>query len=132
MDVAAALDPPLGILNINTLNYQTQRTVNQSQLNEANNENSILKNLTLKNSEKVIVGHNNLSSPRNKFELLTEMVQHKVDLLMISETKLDSSFQDAQFNPKSYLKSHRLDRNSKGGGIILYFREDISSKLINL
>ena len=59
------------------------------------------------------------------------MVRDKVDLLMISETKLDSSFPNAQFYMKSYSKPYRLDRNSKGGGIILYVREDIPSKLIN-
>ena len=32
---------------------------------------------------------------------------------------------------KSYSKPYRLDRNSKGGGIILYVRKDIPSKLIN-
>ena len=50
---------------------------------------------------------------------------------MISETKLDFSFPNAQFYMKSYSKPYRLDRNSKGGGIILYVREDIPSKLIN-
>ena len=97
--------------------------------NEANNENNVLKNLRLKNSNKVIIGHININSLRNKFELLTEMVRDKVDLLMIFETKLDSSFPNAQFYMKSY--SYRLDRNSKKGGIILYVREDIPSKLIN-
>ena len=50
---------------------------------------------------------------------------------MISETKLDSSFPNTQFYMKSYSKPYRLDRTSKGGGIILYIREDIPSKLIN-
>ena len=50
---------------------------------------------------------------------------------MISETKLNSSFPNAQFYMKSYSKPYRLDRNSKGGGIILYVREDIPSKLVN-
>ena len=54
-----------------------------------------------------------------------------VDLLMISETKLDSSSSNAQFYMKSYSKPYKLDRNSKGGGIILYVREDIPLKLIN-
>ena len=40
--------------------------------------------------------------------------------MMISETKLDSSFPNAQFYMKSYSKPYKLDRNSKGGGIILY------------
>ena len=88
-----------------------------------------MKSLKLKNSNKVIIGHININSLRNKFELLTEMVRDKVDLLMIFETKLDSSFPNAQFYMKSY--SYRLDRNSKEGGIILYVREDIPSKLIN-
>ena len=59
------------------------------------------------------------------------MVRDKVDLLMISETKLDISFPDAQFCMKSYSKPYGLDRNSKEGGIILYLRENIPSKLIN-
>ena len=72
-----------------------------------------------------------MNSLRNKFEFLTEMVPDKVDLLMISETKLDSSFANAQFYMKSYSKPYRLARTSKAGGIILYVREDIPSKLIN-
>ena len=59
------------------------------------------------------------------------MARDKVDLLMIFETKLNSSFSDAQFSMKSHSKSYRRDRNSKGGGIILYVREDILSNLIN-
>ena len=90
-----------------------------------------MKILRLKNSNKVIIGHININSLRNKFELLTEMVWHKVDLLMISETKLHSLFRNTQFYMKSYSKPYRLDRNRKEGGIILYVREDISSKLIN-
>ena len=74
---------------------------------ESNNENNLLKNLRLKNSNKVITDHFNINSLRNKFELLTEMVRDKVDLLMISETKLDSSFPNAQFYMKSYSKPYR-------------------------
>ena len=59
------------------------------------------------------------------------MVRDKADLRMISETKLDSSFPNAQIYLKSYSKPYRLDRNSKGEGIVLYVREEISSKLIN-
>ena len=36
-----------------------------------------------------------------------------------------------QFYMRPYSKSCRFDRNSKGGGIILYVRQDITSKLIN-
>ena len=90
-----------------------------------------MKNLKLKNSDKVIIGHININSPKDKFEFLTEMVRDKVDLLMISETKLNFSFPSAQFCMKSNSKPYRLDRNSTWEGIILYLKEDIPSKLIN-
>ena len=78
-----------------------------------------------------MIGHININSLKNKFELLIEMVGDKVHLLMISETKLYFSFPNAQFCMTSYSKPYRLDRNRKGGGIILYLRKDIPSKLIN-
>ena len=90
-----------------------------------------MKNLRLKNSNKVIIDHVNINSLRNKVELLTDMLRDKVDLLMISKTKLNSSFPIAEFYRKSYSKPYILDKTSKGGGIILYVREDIPSKSIN-
>ena len=89
----------------NFQNYESisnKSILNTNTSNEANNEDNVLKNLRLKNSNKVIIGHININSLRNKFELLTEMVQDKVDLLMISETKFDCSFPNAQFYMKSY------------------------------
>ena len=49
---------------------------------------------------------------------------------MISETKLDPSFPTGQFHIHGFSEPYRFDRNSSGGGIVLYIREDISSKLI--
>ena len=109
----------------------TKNILHTDTSNEVNNENNLLKNLRLKSSNKVIIGHININSLRNKFEHLTEMVRDKVDLLMISETKLDSSFPNAQLYMKSYSKPYRLDRTSEGEVIILYVRKDIPSKLIN-
>ena len=51
-------------------------------------------------------------------------------LLLISETKIDSSFPNAQFQIEGYT-TYRLDRNANGGGIFLYIREDIPSTLLN-
>ena len=83
---------------LNTKNCESisnKSILNTNTSNEANNENNVLKNLRLKNSNKVITGHININSLINKFELLTEMARDKVDLkfeikLLISETKLDS------------------------------------------
>ena len=73
-----------------------------------------------------------IRGPRNKFELelRAELVRNKVDLLIISETKLVFSW-DAQFYIELYSKPYILTTNSKDGGIILYVREDIPFKLTN-
>ena len=49
---------------------------------------------------------------------------------MISETKTDDTFPIDNFVIDSYGTRYRLDRNSNGGGILLYIREDIPSYLI--
>ena len=53
-------------------------------------------------------------------------------MLMISETRLDESFPKGQFLIKGFRDPHRLDRNSKGGKIIMFIREDIPSKLLSM
>ena len=49
---------------------------------------------------------------------------------MISETKPDDSFPARQFLIDGYTSLYRLDRSGKGGGILMYVREDIPSKII--
>ena len=50
---------------------------------------------------------------------------------MISETKLDSSFPNGQFQIHGYSEPYRLDKNGNGGGILVFIREDIPTKLID-
>ena len=45
---------------------------------------------------------------------------------MISETKLDSSFPNGQFQIHGYSEPYRLDRNGNGGGILVFIREVVS------
>ena len=49
---------------------------------------------------------------------------------MILETKIDESFPKAKFLIEGFSTSYRLDRDSNGGGTLLYVREDIPSILI--
>ena len=51
-----------------------------------------------------------------------------IDILMISETKLDGSFPTSKFLLNGFFSPYILDRNGKGGGILV--REDIPSRLI--
>ena len=51
---------------------------------------------------------------------------------MVSETKLDPSFPQAQFRMEGYAPPFRYDRESYGGGILLFIREDIPTKIISI
>ena len=66
------------------------------------------------------------------FELLMHQFKDNIDILMISETKLDECFATSQFFIKGFSSPHHLDRNCNGGGILLYFRKDIPSKLLSI
>ena len=60
------------------------------------------------------------------FDQLKVLVQGKINILIITETKLDSNFSLEQFVISGYSKPFRLDR--KVEEVLLYIREDISSK----
>ena len=90
-----------------------------------------LKKIRIKNLHRIIIAHININSIRNKFDFLFDAISENIDVLLISETKLDSSFPKAQFYVKGYTEPYRLDRNKNGGGIMIYIREDIPSKLLS-
>ena len=56
-----------------------------------------LRALLKKNLNKLIIAHLNINSLRNKLEFLKEQIQNNIDILMISETKIDASFRIGQF-----------------------------------
>ena len=89
-----------------------------------------LKKNRIKNIHRIVIAHININSIRNKFDFLAEAISGNIDVLLVTETKLDSSFPRAQFFIQGFTDPYRLDRNKHGGGIILYIREDIPSKLI--
>ena len=53
--------------------------------------------LRLENPNRFIFGDLNINSIRNKFETLTNITYRKLDILLISETKIDISFPSGQF-----------------------------------
>ena len=58
------------------------------------------------------------------------MTNGNIDIFIIYETKLDETFPAAQFSLQGFCDPYRFDRNHNGGGIMLYVREDIPSRLI--
>ena len=70
----------------------------------------------------VIISHLDINSLRHKFHDLSDLFSDRlVDILFISETKLDSTFTQAQFDAPGY-NYFRKDRNCHGGGLLAYTR----------
>ena len=100
-------------------------------LDEENDPFSILKKLKRKNPTRILIGLNNINSIRNKFNQLKYLINDTLDIMLISETKLNNTFPEGQFFIKGYSRPYRLGRTANGRGLILYIREHISSKIIN-
>ena len=67
------------------------------------------KEIKIHSPDKLIFGHLNINSVKNKFEALTYIIENNIDLLLISETKLDDSFPTAQFQMKGFSVPYRYD-----------------------
>ena len=78
---------------------------------------------------KIIVGHLNFNSIKNKFDALVHQVQGNIDIPMISETKLDESFPLVQFLLDGDSAPFYSYRDGNRGGILLFLRKNIPSKL---
>ena len=66
----------------------------------------------------------------NKFEILRDIVQDKLDILLISETKVDPFF-PKPIRDRRFQLSIRLDISSSKGGIMLFAREETPSKVLS-
>ena len=88
-----------------------------------------MKSIRQENTNKLVFAHININSLRNKFELLVDQVKGYIDVLMISETKIDDSFPLGNFLIGGFSKPYSLDRDSLGGGILLYAGRDILTNL---
>ena len=51
---------------------------------------------------------------------------------MVTETKIDKSFTTSQFIIPGFPSPCRFDKTKDGGGILVYIREDIPAKLLNI
>ena len=108
----------------NDLNNVVNLNSDISFLNEPSQSLKALRNSHPRN---LIIGHLNINSIRNKFDFMTFLMKGKIDILMISESKLDESFPTSQFLIDGYSSPYRLDRNKHGGGILIFIRNDIIS-----
>ena len=62
--------------------------------------------------------------------MLSDQIENNIGILLVSGTKIDYSFAIRNFLIDWFSTPYRLDRNSNGGGLMLFVREDISSNLV--
>ena len=84
-----------------------------------------LKDLKLKNPNRLVIGQININSLRNKWEQLVSLTKDNVDILVVTETKLDESFPKKQFTMEGYHLPFRVDRDNNGGGVMVIVKEHI-------
>ena len=82
------------------------------------------------NFDNIIVGILNINTISPKFDEFKLMVSGYFDAIIVTETKLDDSFPKAQFCIDGFSIPYRLDRNRNGGGLMIYVRDDIPSKML--
>ena len=109
-------------LHLQVRNLQSQK--------QSINASDILSNPKVRVNNKLIIGNLNINSFAGKFDKLKLMVQHKVDILVLTETKIDSSFLNQQFHIEGFCLPYRLNRSKHGRVVLVYIREDIPSKIL--
>ena len=127
-------NPQLGH-KISTLNpeaapFELGETGKRNSIRPNSDALTVLKNIRIDNWKNIIIGQLNINSLRNKHFALVELLRGNLDVLVITETKLDGTFPEKQFYIPGYKKPFRKDRNKNGGGVMIYVREDIPSDIL--
>ena len=92
----------------------------------------VLHHERLKHNKNPMIGYLNINSLRNKLKDLKVMLKYlSLDYFILSETKLDESFPNAQLTLDGYKIRARRDRNKFGGGLIEYVRKGLLCKRTN-
>ena len=79
----------------------------------------------IKKPNKIMIADLNINSIRNKFEMLSLSFNGVIDILTISETKVDDSSPTEQFIIEGYSTIYRLDKNDRGRGIMLIVKGNL-------
>ena len=96
-----------------------------------NNYDSDLEKLRLSYPNNVSVCFLNINSIRNKVNDIMSFINKSVDIIILGETKIDSSFPISQFAIDGYKTPYRLDVSHNSGGVLVYVNENIPSRILN-
>ena len=60
------------------------------------------------------------------------LVKDSLDILVLQETKLDETFPEGQFYIDGFMPPFRRDRNKYGGGVMIFARDSIPAKVLEI
>ena len=80
----------------------------------------------------VIISYININEIHNKFSGFSEVISDLVDVLVITKTKIDSSFPTNQFIINGFKWLYRCDISGNSGGSLVYVRDGLCSKSLDL
>ena len=89
----------------------------------------MLHDLRFEYQKNLLCGFLNINRLRNKIHDLREIIHDvPLDYLVISETKLDDRFPNAQFTKTNYEIRARRDRDKHGGRLLEFVRKGLIAK----
>ena len=113
-------DSSVEVRHDNSIDYNNNVVSNEKVIEK---DSDFLQILKVKNVNRLITGNLNINSISNKFDQLKLFVQGKIDILIVTETKLDSTFPTSQFVIFGYSEPYRFDRNRNGRGVLFTFEK---------
>ena len=75
-----------------------------------------------KNPKNINFSYLNVNSVRNKFKNISSLILESVDILIVVESKLNSSFPTAQFLISGFHHPFRPNTNRRSGGLLGYVK----------
>ena len=92
---------------INSSDYKS--LINDNSSTQLGSVKSFLKRFCSNHPQQIIIGNLNISSFKNKFDIMKPMLRHDIDTFMVTDTKLNDSFPVSQFNVEGFSTPFRLD-----------------------
>ena len=96
-------------------------------VNKSKNKDKVPKKERMRRLTNITLAHVNVRGIKSKIKDIISLAEdHKFDIMVFTETKL--SEKENKIIPG--YKNHRLNRQTKAGGVIIYYKEELQVKVI--
>ena len=104
----------------------------RNEVNSLDNHSDVskAKNLSFRNPKNIIFFYLNINPVWSKFKNMSSLILENVNILIVGETKLDSSFPTVEFLIPGSHHSFRLDINRQSGGLLVNVKGSIPARVL--